>query len=48
MGNYYGVSLPKTLLDRIDKIKEKYGYATKADFIREAIRKELDKHEKRR
>lgn len=47
MNRYNGISLPKNLINRIDRIREKYGYTTKADFIREAVRRELDKLEKR-
>jgi len=46
MSKYYGVSLPKELLDRIGKAIENQGYTNKTDFIREAIRTKLKGVEK--
>ena len=38
--------LPKDLLDRVEKIMNEVGYNSKADFISDAVRNLLDKHEK--
>lgn len=45
MPKYNGISMPKNLLDRIDRVKKKYGFTTKADFIRQSVRNELYKLE---
>ena len=43
--DYVSVSLPKTLIDKIDEIirNRDYGYSSRAEFIKEAIRKHLSK-----
>ncbi|MCK5112541.1 MAG: ribbon-helix-helix protein, CopG family, partial [Thermoplasmatales archaeon] len=41
MTKYYGVSLPKDLLERVGKAIVNQGYSNKTDFIRQAIRNEL-------
>lgn len=37
---YTGISLPKELIDEIEKIvkNKKYGYSSKTEFVKEAIR----------
>ena len=43
--DYVSVSLPKSLINRIDEIirNRDYGYSSRAEFIKEAIRKHLSK-----
>ena len=43
MNKYQGVSLPKKLLNLIDKNMNKSGYTNKTEFIRQAIRHELER-----
>lgn len=43
MSNYQGVSLPKKLLNQIDENLENSVYISKADFIRQAIRHEIER-----
>ena len=43
MNKYQGVSLPKDLLNQIDAKLHKHGYLNKVDFIRQAIRIELER-----
>jgi metal-responsive CopG/Arc/MetJ family transcriptional regulator len=43
MKKYQGISLPKKLLDMIDSKKETFGFTSKADFIKQAIRHELQR-----
>jgi metal-responsive CopG/Arc/MetJ family transcriptional regulator len=43
MPKYQGVSLSKELLDIIDTKIEGYGYQSRADFVRQAIRRELER-----
>jgi metal-responsive CopG/Arc/MetJ family transcriptional regulator len=35
------VDLPKALIDSMDAVREKEGYATRSEFVREAIRDKL-------
>ena len=44
---YTTIKLPKDLLDKIEKIiqSKKYGFKTKPEFIKEAIRQELKYYE---
>jgi len=46
MNQYNGVSLPKNLLQKINEKRKKFGYTSNADFIRQAIRRELDRIER--
>ena len=43
MLKYNGVCLPKNLLNLIDENREKYGYTSKADFVKQAVRRELER-----
>ena len=43
MSKYNGVCLPKDLLNLIDEKKGKFGYTSRADFIKQAIRRELER-----
>jgi metal-responsive CopG/Arc/MetJ family transcriptional regulator len=43
INKYQGVSLPKRLLDLIDSKKEEFGFTSKTDFIKQAIRHELER-----
>jgi len=40
MTKFVTVSIPKTLIEKIDEIK-KQGYTSRPDFIKQAIRNEL-------
>lgn len=43
--NYSSVSIPKALMDQIEKIIEEnegLGYSTKAEFVKEAVRIHLN------
>jgi len=43
MGNeYVTIKLPKILVDEIDKILEKKGFKSRAEFVKEAIRLRLE------
>ena len=46
--SYRHVSLPEDLVRRIEKIieKEKYGYQSIAEFVKDAIRRRLEELEK--
>lgn len=46
--DYRGITLPKELIDEIEKIVkiEQFGYKTNAEFIKEAIREHLIKRKK--
>ena len=46
MTNYLGVSLPITLLKRVDEKITIFSYSSRADFIKEAIRRELQRLDK--
>jgi len=41
---YISVSIPRDLIERIDRIIEsgRYGYGSRPEFIKEAIRKRLE------
>ena len=41
MKKYVGVNLPRDLTDLIDKITKNYGFTSRADFVKQAIRNEL-------
>jgi len=43
-GVFISVSIPETLIQEIDKIlaKEKLGYESRPEFIKEAVRKRLE------
>lgn len=43
MTEYVTVSIPKTLIEKIDLIKKIYGYTSRPDFIKQSIRKELER-----
>ena len=43
MSKYQGLSLPKKLLDKIDEAIEDAPYTNKTEFIRQAIRHELER-----
>ena len=43
MRNYQGVCLPNELLYRIDQTTEGMGYTSRTDFIKQAIRRELER-----
>ena len=46
MGNeYVTIKLPKILVDEIDKILEKKGFKSRAEFVKEAIRLRLEQLE---
>jgi metal-responsive CopG/Arc/MetJ family transcriptional regulator len=47
MVNYKGVNLPIEIIDQIDELvkDKKYGYSSRADFIRDAIRLKLKEFE---
>jgi len=48
MSKYQGVCLPTILLDRIEEIKETFGYTSRADFVKQACRRELERISKMR
>jgi metal-responsive CopG/Arc/MetJ family transcriptional regulator len=48
MKRYQGVSLPKELLIRVDFAIDGMGYSSTTDFIKQAVRKDLDRLEKQR
>ena len=43
-GTFVSVSIPESLMQEIDKIleKEKLGYESRPEFIKEAVRKRLE------
>lgn len=43
MRKYQGVCLPNNLLELIDKNKEKLGFTSRADFVKQVVRKELER-----
>jgi len=43
MSNYQGVCLPNELLYRIDETTRGMGYTSRTDFIKQAIRRELER-----
>jgi len=47
MSNYQGVSLPKDLLNKIEEAIENKTYTNKTEFIRQAIRHELERVKRR-
>ena len=40
-GGYTSVCIPRRLLDEVDQILEKGGYSSRAEFVKEAVRKNL-------
>lgn len=40
------VKIPGSLIERVQKIADKHGYATIPEFIRDAVREKLEKLEK--
>lgn len=38
---YHTISLPENLVNKIDNIREKNGFSSRADFVKEACRREL-------
>jgi len=40
---YVTVQIPKVLRDHFEKIREKYGYRSFAEFVIEAVRDKLEK-----
>ena len=47
MSNYQGISLPKEMLETINKERVGFCYSSTTDFIKQAIRHELERLEKR-
>ena len=43
MGKYQGVCLPNELLFRIDEKRKGLGYTSRTDFIKQAIRREIER-----
>jgi metal-responsive CopG/Arc/MetJ family transcriptional regulator len=43
MREYTSVTLPRFLLLRIDAVKETYGFTSRADFVKTAIRREFER-----
>lgn len=43
MRKFSCVSLPTKLMQLVDEKKEIYGYSSRADFVKQAIRRELEK-----
>ncbi|MCD6240504.1 ribbon-helix-helix protein, CopG family [Candidatus Bathyarchaeota archaeon] len=49
MGNeYVTIKLPRILIDEIDKILDKKGFKSRAEFIKEAVRLRLEQLEPKR
>ena len=46
MVKYIGVSLPITLLEKIDEKRKSGSYSSRADFVKESVRRELERLEK--
>lgn len=48
MNNYVSVCLPRILTNLVDRQVKKLGYTSRADFIKQAVRNELQRltHEK--
>ncbi len=44
--NYVNISIPEVLINDIDKVKDKKGYSSNAEFIKDAIRRLLIEIEK--
>ena len=44
--SYQGVCLPNELLKRIDETRKGLGYTSRTDFIKQAIRRELERLDK--
>ena len=44
--NWETVKIPKELAKKIETIREKYGYASVMEFIRDAVRRRLEEIEK--
>jgi len=38
-----GVSLPIEMLEKIDEVVKKYPYSSRADFVKDAVRRELER-----
>ncbi len=43
MGEYVTVSIPKALIEKIDVIRKTHGYTSRPDFIKQAVRNELQR-----
>jgi len=43
MSKYQGVCLPENILRLIDEKKQSFGYTSRADFVKQAIRRELER-----
>lgn len=48
MLQYMGVSLPMPLLNKIDEMRQKYQFSSRADFVKQACRREIERLEKRK
>jgi len=48
MSEYVTVSIPKQLIEKIDVIKKLHGYTSRPDFIKQSIRRELERLDKYR
>ena len=48
MTEYVTVSIPKTLIEKIEAVKETYGYTSRPDFIKQAIRREFERLERKK
>ena len=44
--DYTTMSIPLSLAERIDRVLKKEGYQSRSDFVRDAVRRWLDKIEK--
>ena len=44
--DYTTISIPLSLADKIDEAVKKWGYQSRADFVRDAIRRLLESKEK--
>ena len=47
MYDYVSVTLPRELLSKVDAYKQEYGYTSRADFVKNAIRREIERLERR-
>jgi len=43
--DYTTTSIPLNVAERIDKVLEKAGYASRAEFVRDAVRRRLEEVE---
>lgn len=46
MPDYINIKIPKDLGNEIDKMIQKRGYASRAEFVKEAVRKHIDEFKK--